>query len=189
MRLRPGYMSFELSNMTPALARVVVLKSWFWMTEHHKVGIFVKEQKFAFGNSQFTRQHNISLIVTNKYRRPGEEQLTKLFTSVISHQLGGRRVDFKFDWEKKMGKVRWNKWQQFPWTKKVVSRTATLLFDSACILKQKTNTIFAVSVTVRLRVQIRVSWLTSDELDFIPWVFRSLQCFRMEQSQWFCLLD
>ena len=100
MRLRPGYMSFELSNMTPALARVVVLKSWFWMTEHHKVGIFVKEQKFAFGNSQFTRQHNISLIVTDKYRRPGEE-LTKLFTSLISHQLGGRRVDFKFDWEKK----------------------------------------------------------------------------------------
>ena len=147
MRLRPGYMSFELSNMAAGQ------RCFEWL-KHHKVGIFVKKgnsqrlkksKKFAFGNSQLTRQHNISLIGTNKYRRPGEQQLTKLFTSVISHQLGGRRVGFKFDWEKKMGKVRWNNWQQFPWTKKVVSRTATLLFDNACILKQKTSSrIFAV---------------------------------------------
>ena len=129
-----------------------------------------KYKKFAFGNSQFTRQHNNSLIGTNKYRRPGEEQLTKLFTSVISHQPGGRRVGFKFDWEKKIGKVRWNNWQQFPWTKKVASRTATLLFDNACILKQKTNASFAVGDTVRLRVQIRVrldsplmNWTSSRE--------------------------
>ena len=103
MRLRPGYMSFELSNMAAGQ------RCFEWL-KHHKVGIFVKKgnsqrlkksKKFAFGNSQFTRQHNISLIGTNKYRRPGEEQLTKLFTSVISHQLGGRRVGFKFDWEKK----------------------------------------------------------------------------------------
>ena len=46
-------------------------------------------------------------------------------------------VDSKFDWEK-----LWNNWQQFPWTKKAVSRTAALLFDNnnACILKQNTNT-------------------------------------------------
>ena len=46
-------------------------------------------------------------------------------------------VDSKFDWEK-----LWNHWQQFPWTKKAVSRTAALLFDNnnACILKQNTNT-------------------------------------------------
>ena len=39
--------------------------------------------------------------------------------------------------EKKLGKVLWNNWQQFPWTKKAVSRTAALLFDNnkACILK------------------------------------------------------
>ena len=77
---------------------------------------------------------------------------------------------FKFDWEKKMGKVRWNNWQQFPWRKKVVSRTATLPVNIACILKQKTNAIFVVSVTVRLRVQIRVrldsplmNWTSSRE--------------------------
>ena len=116
-----------------------------------------------------------------------EEQLTKLFTSVISHQLGGRRVVFKFDWEKKMGKVRWNNWQQFPWTKELVSRTATLLFDNACIL---TSAIFAIckcycEASCSNPGQTR---LTSDELDFISWVFRSLECFRMVQSQWFCLL-
>ena len=43
-----------------------------------------------------------------------------------------------------MGRVRWNNGQQFPWTKKVVSRTAALLFDNACILKQKMNAIFAI---------------------------------------------
>ena len=47
-----------------------------------------KSKKFAFGNSQFTRQHNSSLSGTNKYR-------------------SGRGVGFKFD-EKIMGKVRWN---------------------------------------------------------------------------------
>ena len=31
-----------------------------------------------------------------------------------------------------MGQVRWNNWQQFSRTKKVVSRTATLLFDNVC---------------------------------------------------------
>ena len=37
-----------------------------------------KSKKFAFGNSQFTRQHNSSLSGTNKYR-------------------SGRGVGFKFD--------------------------------------------------------------------------------------------
>ena len=48
----------------------LVLNHWL---KHHKVGIFVeksnsqrlkKSKKFAFGNSQFTRQHNISLSGT-----------------------------------------------------------------------------------------------------------------------------
>ena len=59
---------------------------------------------------------------------------TKLFTSNIGLAAA---VDSKFDREK-----LWNNWQQFPWTKKAVSRTAALLFDNnnACILKQNTNT-------------------------------------------------
>ena len=54
--------------------------------------------------------------------------------------------------------------QQLPWTKKVVYRTATLLFDNynACILKQNTN-------TVRLCQFVFKSWSDStrhqDELD------------------------
>ena len=45
-----------------------------------------------------------------------------------------------------MGKVRWNNLQQFPWTKKVASKTATLLFDNTCILnlKQNMNAIFTI---------------------------------------------
>ena len=62
-------------------------------------------------------------------------------------------VDSKFDWEK-----LWNKWQQFPWTKKAVSRTAALLFDNnnACILKQNTNTARLCRVCVqRLQIWVR----------------------------------
>ena len=54
--------------------------------------------------------------------------------------------------------------------KEVISKTATVLFDNACILKQETTAIFVVSVTVRLRVQIRVrldsplmNWTSSRE--------------------------
>ena len=55
--------------------------------------------KFAFGNSQFTRQHNISLSGTNKYRRTADKIV--YIRPVISHQLGGRRVGLT---EKKNGK-------------------------------------------------------------------------------------
>ena len=55
-----------------------------------------KSKKFAFENSQFTRQHNISLSGT--INNCSEVQ-TKLFTSVvrpvISHQLGGRTVGLR----------------------------------------------------------------------------------------------
>ena len=55
-----------------------------------------KSKKFAFGNLQFTRQHNISLSGTiNKYRRTTDKIV--YIRPVISHQLGGRRVGFKFD--------------------------------------------------------------------------------------------
>ena len=54
-----------------------------------------KSKKFAFGNSQFTRQRNISLSGTNKYRRTADKIV--YIRPVISHQLGGRRVGFKFD--------------------------------------------------------------------------------------------
>ena len=47
-----------------------------------------KSKKFAFGNSQFTRQHNISLSGTNKYRRTADK-----IVYIISHQLGGCRVE------------------------------------------------------------------------------------------------
>ena len=59
--------------------------------------MFKKSKKFAFGNSQFTntRQHNISLSGTNKYRRTTDNIV--YIRPVISHQLGGRRVGFKFD--------------------------------------------------------------------------------------------
>ena len=76
----------------------------FERLKHYKVGIFVKKgnwqwlkksKKFAFGNSQFTRQHNISLSGTNKYRITADKIV--YIRPVISHQLGGRRVGFKFD--------------------------------------------------------------------------------------------
>ena len=55
-----------------------------------------KSKKFAFENSQFTRQYNISLSGT--INNCSEVQ-TKLFTSVIrpaiSHQLGGRTVGLR----------------------------------------------------------------------------------------------
>ena len=54
-----------------------------------------KSKKFAFGNSQFTRQHNISLSGTNKYRRIADKIVH--IRPAISHQLGGWRVGFKFD--------------------------------------------------------------------------------------------
>ena len=63
-----------------------------------------KSKESAFGNSQFTRQQNISLSGTNKYRRIADKIVYS--RPAISHQLGDRRVGFKFDWEK-MGKVRW----------------------------------------------------------------------------------
>ena len=47
-----------------------------------------KSKKFAFGNLQFTRQHNISLSGTNKYRRIAEKIV--YIRPVISHQLGDR---------------------------------------------------------------------------------------------------
>ena len=75
-----------------------------------------KSKKFAFGNSQFTKQHNISLSgAINKDKIVYTSDQTS-----DHHQLGGRRVGLR----KK--KVRWNNGQQFPWTKNVVSRTATL---------------------------------------------------------------
>ena len=76
----------------------------FEQLEHHKVGFFVekgnskrlkKSKKFAFGNSQFTRQHIISLSGTNKHRRIADKII--YIRPVISHQLGGCRVGFKFD--------------------------------------------------------------------------------------------
>ena len=69
-----------------------------WL-KHHKVEILVKKcnsqrlkksKKFAFGNSQFTRQHNISLSGTNKYRRIADKIVYS--RPVISQQLGDRRV-------------------------------------------------------------------------------------------------
>ena len=117
-----------------------------WL-KHNKVGIFMekgnsqrlkKSEKFAFENSQYTRQHNILLSGTNKYRRIAD----KIVLHQTSDQSSAWRLQSWFQvWlGKKLGKVRWNNWQQFPWTKKVVSRTATLLFDNACILNLKQNT-------------------------------------------------
>ena len=60
---------------------------------------FKKSRKFAFGNSQFTRQHNISLsganMDSNKDRRIADKIV--YIRPVISLQLGGYRVGFKFD--------------------------------------------------------------------------------------------
>ena len=61
-----------------------------------------KSEKFAFENSQYTRQHNILLSGTNKYRRIADKIV--YIRPVISHQLGGCRVGFKFDWEKNWGR-------------------------------------------------------------------------------------
>ena len=97
-----------------------------------------------------------------------EEQLTKLFTSVISHQLGGRRVVFKFDWEKK-------------WEKCVGTTDSNFHGQRNLFLEQqlyylimrvfwRAQFLLSVSVTVRLRVQIRVrldsplmNWTSSRE--------------------------
>ena len=145
----------------------------FWTADfewlkHHKVGIFVekgnsqrlkKSKMFAFGNSQFTRQHNISLSWANKYRRPGEEQLTKLFTSVISRQLGGRRVGFKFDWEKNIGRCVGTTDNNFHGQRKLsLEQQFCYLIMHVFWIRSKTRTRFLLSVgaTVRLRVQIRV---------------------------------
>ena len=54
-----------------------------------------KSKKFAFRNSQFTRQDNILLSGTNKYRRIADKIV--YIRPVISYQLGDRRVGFKFD--------------------------------------------------------------------------------------------
>ena len=66
-----------------------------------------------------------------------------------------------------MGKVRWNNWQQWPWTKKVVSRTATLLFNNACILRQKTSSrSFCCWLCVQIRVRLDsplMNWTSTRE--------------------------
>ena len=55
-----------------------------------------KSKKFAFGNSQFTRQHNVSLSGTNKYGRIADK-IVYIREMIVSHQLGGCRVGLKFD--------------------------------------------------------------------------------------------
>ena len=55
-----------------------------------------KSKKFAFGNSQFTRQHNVSLSGTNKYRKIADK-IVYIRPVIVSHQLGGCRVGLKFD--------------------------------------------------------------------------------------------
>ena len=115
----------------------------FEYLKHHKVGIFVeksnsqrlkKSKKFAFRNSQFTSQHNISL----------SGAINKDKIVYISDQTSDQSSVWQPQSRTEKKKVRWNNGQQFLWTKKVVSRTATLLFDNACILnlKQNTNAIF-----------------------------------------------
>ena len=97
----------------PVPARVVVLNSWFWMTETPQSGNFrgkgnsqrlTKSKKFAFGNSQFTRQHNISLSGTNKYRRTTDK--TVYIRPVITNQSLAWRLQSRFQvWlRKKNGK-------------------------------------------------------------------------------------
>ena len=89
-----------------------------------------KSKKFAFGNSQFTKQHNISL----------SGAINKDKIVYISDQTSDQSSAWRPQSRTEKKKVRWNNGQQFPWTKKVVSRTAILLFDNAHILNLKQNT-------------------------------------------------
>ena len=187
MRFGPGYMSFESKQYVgQCRPELLFWTAGFEWLKHHKVGIFVEKvirKGLQRARSLLSGTHSLqgNTIFHWVELTSTEEQLTKPFTSdqwlLISHWLGGCRVGFKFDWEKKMGKVHWNNWQQFPWTKKVVSRTATLLFDNAWILnlKQNTNVIFTI---VRLRVQIRVrldspqmNWTSTREFLEVSYVF------------------
>ena len=136
-----------------------------WM-KHHKVGIFVekgnsqrlkKSKKFAFGNLQFTRQHNISLSGTNKYGRTTDKIV--YIRPVISHQLGGRRVGFKFDWEKKWERCVGTTYSNFHGLRKLpLKQQLCYLIIHVFWIWSKTWTRFLLSfsATVRLCVQIRV---------------------------------
>ena len=101
MHLRPSYISFELSNM----AASAVLNDWNtikWEFSWKKVirkGL-KRARSLLSGIRSLQGNTIFRWLQLKRYRRPGEEQLTKLLTSVISHQLGGRRVGFKFDREK-----------------------------------------------------------------------------------------
>ena len=79
-------------------------------------------------------------------------------------------------------------WEQFPWTKKLVSRRATLLVDEACVLKQNMNAIFAICYCEASCSNPGQTRPASNELDFYSWVFTRLKYFRMVHRQWFCLL-
>ena len=114
----------------------------------------IKTQRFVFKNSPFTRQ-------SNRYGRYQHfefdfEQLKVLTDNWQNclHQLGGSsrfQVWLRKNWEGCFGTTASNFYGQ-----RKKSRTATLLFYNACILRQNTN-----AVTVRLCVQIWVSFGSS----------------------------
>ena len=178
MRLRPGYMSFELSNMAAgqrcrtcqrmrarmrcaSWVRERILWASCYVINSQPGGFgsrFARRQQgnqfMSFGSficgssTRFIHYTHTSLLLISKCN-PESRWLSMVSLNTLnswnSSSLTNKivyiglaaAVDSKFDWEK-----LWNNWQQFPWTKKAVSRTAALLFDNnnACILKQNTNT-------------------------------------------------
>ena len=88
-----------------------------WL-KHHKVGILMKKcnsqrlkksKKFAFGNSQFTVQHSISLSGTNKYRRFSWQSCLQPRLQQTSDQSSAWRPQSRFQvwlrkkWERCVG--------------------------------------------------------------------------------------
>ena len=96
------------------------------------------------------------------------------------------RNNFKKDCMVPIQKL-WNNWQQFPWTKKAVSRTAALLFDNnnACILKQNTNTARLCRFVFKGFKSGSGTTRLQDELDLFKFVsiFTWLKYFRMVHSE------
>ena len=90
---------------------------------------------------------------------------------VISHQLGGRRVGFKFDWEKKWERCVGTTDSNFHGQRKLfLEQQLYYLIMRVFWSTRRTRFLPSVSVIVRLRVQIRVrldsplmNWTSSRE--------------------------
>ena len=190
MRLRPGYVPFEFLKIN--MAASAVLNDWNTIKWEFSCKKVIRKglkstRSLLLGIRSLQGNTIFRWFGTNKYRRPGKEQLTKLFTSgqrsVISLAAAESvsSLTEKKKLERCVGTTESNLHGQ---SRLSLEQQLYYLIMRVFWSKRRVHASFAVGFVFK-------SWSDSTpsaELDFNSWVFRSLECFRMVQSQWFCLL-